>query len=114
MVEEEELVEKIFNFLSCTEQQTLSFIQEVLDDIKLFDEKQRDYGPGNIAAFGEIGVLVRANDKVARLINLLWTRPSHDEEPTNESIKDSWQDLSVYGVIARLVRKGKWLTGPQK
>lgn len=99
------LEKQLFESLGCTEEQTHSFIQEVLDDIVLFDQKQRDYGPTNISAFGEKGVLVRTNDKMARLINLVWS----DKDPTNESVEDSWRDLSVYGVIARLVRTGRWL-----
>ncbi len=110
---------QIYKDLGCSEHQTLSFIQEVLEDIQLFDRKQRDYGPQNIATFMEKGVLVRANDKMARLVNLLWTLPGsiqvimegEELKPiavANESIEDSWRDLSVYGVIARLCRKGLW------
>ncbi len=103
--DEETLVQEIHTQLGCTEDQSLAFIQEVLYDISLFDQKQRDYGPRNIAAFEEKGVLVRAHDKMARLVNLIWLR---EGDPTNESIEDSWRDLSVYGVIARLCRKGLW------
>lgn len=109
----------LFKSLDCTEEQTKAFIQLVLDDIQLFDRKQRDYGPRNISTFGEKGVLVRAHDKMARLVNLLWNLPgTHaivqrgeqvETLPANEPIEDSWQDLSVYGVIARLVRTGQWL-----
>ena len=28
--------------------------------------------------------------------------------PINESIDDSWKDSSIYGVIARLCRRGLW------
>ena len=90
--------------LACTEPITQEFISEVLGDIMLFDKKQKDYGSSNIADFGELGVLIRANDKIARLKNLLRTK----RRPANESIRDSWQDLSVYGVIARLVRRHVW------
>ncbi len=106
------LVTEIHQQLGCTEDQTTPFIREVLEDIQLFDRKQRDYGPQNIAAFGEVGVLVRANDKIARLINLIWTRgldaTGTKITPANESLEDSWRDLSVYGVIARLCRKELW------
>ena len=75
-----------------------------LEDIVTFDRKQHDYGSRNIGDFGEAGVLVRANDKMARLKNL----SGKAEAPTNESIEDSWKDLSVYGIIARLCRAGVW------
>lgn len=76
----------------------------VLDDMReLMIAKQRDYGPGNILDFGDQGVLVRANDKVARLKNLY-----KGNRPQNESIDDSWVDLANYAVIAMMVRRGYW------
>lgn len=99
------IVNDIFEELGCTQDQTRSFIEEILKDVILFDRKQHDYGPSNISAFGEMGVLVRANDKMARLRNLVWA----NRTPENESVDDSWRDLSVYGVIARLVRSDRWI-----
>lgn len=75
------------------------------ENIQLLDKKQQDYGPGNISAFGEHGVLVRLSDKFERLKNLLTNRR---RKPRNEPIIDSWRDISNYGVIAILVRKGLW------
>lgn len=80
--------------------------EEALDEImielrELLIEKQRDYGHRNILDFGEYGVLVRANDKIARLKNLLGKK-----EPKNESIDDSWRDLANYAIIALMLRKG--------
>ncbi|NPV80722.1 MAG: DUF1599 domain-containing protein [Firmicutes bacterium] len=69
---------------------------------ELMIKKQRDYGHENITAFGEFGVLVRLNDKVARLRNLL----SKDKEPQNESIEDSWWDIANYAIIAQMLRRG--------
>jgi hypothetical protein len=77
-----------------------------VENIQLLDRKQQDYGPGNIAAFGEFGVLVRANDKIERLKNLHKT--GRLDDPQNESVTDSWLDLSCYGIIAQLIRKGLW------
>ena len=83
----------------------------MLSDIALFDKKQRDYGPENIAKFGLTGVLVRSSDKIERLINLqAISIDSVQYKPAaNESIEDSWQDLSVYGVIARVLMANKWM-----
>jgi hypothetical protein len=64
--------------------------------------KQRDYGHGNILAFGEFGVLVRANDKMERMKNL----QKAQGEPSNESIDDTWIDLAGYSIIALMLRKG--------
>lgn len=75
-----------------------------LANIQVLDRKQRDYGSGNIAAFGEFGVLVRTWDKVSRLRNLL----TNVKTPANESIEDSWLDLCNYSIIAVLCRRGEW------
>lgn len=96
----------LFEELDCTEELTREFIKIVIEDIKTFDEKQHDYGVRNISEFGEFGVLIRCNDKMSRLKNLLKT--NEDTEYKNEPIEDSWRDLAVYAIIARLCRKGVW------
>jgi len=69
--------------------------------VRLLIKKQRDYGHDNINAFGEYGILVRANDKIARLKNL------YDKETIeNESIEDSWLDEGGYSILALMVRRG--------
>jgi len=103
-VDHDRLRTNIHKFLECTEDCTFEIIDILLDDIKLFDQKQRDYGKLNIAKFGQIGVLVRASDKIERLTNLIQSA----RVPSNESVEDSWQDLSVYGAIARVINKGSW------
>ena len=69
-----------------------------------FDAKQKDYGSGNIAKFGLDGVLIRMSDKIERLIHLR----SQKTSPANEAIKDSYLDLSVYGIIAMMCWDGVW------
>jgi len=103
-VERDRLRSNIHKFLGCTEDHTFEIIDIMLSDIQLFDQKQRDYGRLNIAKFGQVGVLVRASDKIERLTNLIQS----DKVPSNESVEDSWQDLSVYGAIARVINKGSW------
>ena len=98
------IVEYLYDVLECNEAQTKPIIKKFMSDIKLFDKKQHDYGPGNIAKFGEFGVLVRTNDKLERLINL----NKRGDTPANESVMDTWQDLSVYGAIARVVKQDQW------
>ena len=79
----------------------------VLGELReLMISKQQDYGPGNITAFGEYGVLVRASDKFERLKNLL--APGSTTEPQHESIDDSWKDWANYGIIALLLRRNLW------
>ncbi len=105
------LTDIIWESLDCTEAQTKDIIDVMLSDIALFDKKQRDYGPENIAKFGLTGVLVRSSDKIERLINLQTISiDSVQYKPeANESVADSWQDLSVYGVIARVLMANKWV-----
>ncbi len=71
---------------------------------ELLIRKQQDYGHGNIMDFGELGVLVRVNDKVRRLRNL-WESDRLDD-PSNESVDDSWMDLLNYAAIALMLRRG--------
>lgn len=82
-------------------------VEEVVGDLMLvMYSKQRDYGRGNIDAFGEVGVLVRASDKLARLKNLLYDNPG--STPKNESVIDTWGDLANYAIIALMIRRGWW------
>lgn len=70
----------------------------------LLDKKNRDYGPGNISAFGEQGVIVRLNDKVERLKTLVWG----GKNPEHEKVSDTWLDVANYGVIGLLCHRGDW------
>ncbi len=75
-----------------------------LENVALLNRKHKDYSAENITAFGEFGVLVRVNDKICRLKNLL----SMGMEPKNESVEDSWLDLANYAIIAQLIRRKIW------
>lgn len=86
------------------EELTIEFLKVIADMVATFDRKQHDYGSGNIAKFGELGTLVRASDKLERLVNLR----KNGKQAANESIDDSWLDLATYGVIALMCRKGVW------
>lgn len=79
-------------------------LQITAEAIALCIDKQKDYGPGNIAAFGEMGVLIRLNDKVERLKNLLKTGAT----PANESLEDTWIDILNYGMIGLAVHRKWW------
>ena len=81
----------------------------------MFCEKQHDYGARNISLGGDmennedkqlalIGVAIRLNDKVQRLLNLV----KSNSDPKNESIRDAFLDISNYGAIAQVVMDGEW------
>ena len=77
--------------------------KEIAEEIvELLISKQRDYGKNNILDFGEYGILVRSNDKIARLRNL----NQKGVNPVNESIDDTWKDISGYAIIALMLRRG--------
>ena len=71
-----------------------------------FKKKQASYGSGNISSFGEFGVIVRMNDKMERLKNLVVK--DKDNPLQDETIDDTYLDLADYALIAVLVRRGLW------
>ena len=86
------------------------------EQYELFCKKQMDYGPSNIAMgtsldtdeekrLSKIGLIVRINDKIQRLINLV---VKNNRKAQNEPTVDAFKDLSVYGIIAQIVEAGKW------
>ena len=92
---------------------TFAKIQE--ENFTVFCQKQHDYGSRNISLGGDmdrdddkklamIGITIRLNDKVQRLLNLI----KDNDDPENESIRDAFLDISNYGAIAQVVMDGKW------
>ena len=51
------------------------------------------------------GLWFRKNDKIQRLLQLV-VKGQPDE--VGEAIEDTYQDLSVYGVISQIVSRNKW------
>lgn len=102
----DKLINKICTDLELTEELSEHFLRSFLSCVSLFDAKQHDYGPDNIAQFGDLGVLIRLNDKVQRLRTLLMS----GEAPrfSDEALDDTWMDIAVYGVIGFMCHKGKW------
>ncbi len=75
-----------------------------LENVALLNRKHKDYGPGNISATGEHGVVTRIADKSARLIQLVMKNIG----PANETVEDSYADISNYGLIGQLLRRNLW------
>ena len=82
----------------------------------LFCQKQMDYGPTNISMGTQlktdsekrlslVGLIVRINDKVQRLLNLM---VKNNRKAQNEPSIDAFKDLACYGIIAQIVQNGKW------
>ena len=68
--------------------------------------KQKDYGPENIARFGNIGLLIRMHDKIARLENIYqkcdgeFNKAVNVNAVSNETIIDTLIDIIGYSAIA--------------
>jgi len=86
----------------------VEFLRLSLENVRLFDSKQVDYGSQNVSLNGELGVMVRTQDKVSRMRNLLLKQLSGDKEVNHESLEDTYRDLANYGIIGLMLNKGIW------
>ena len=77
-------------------------IDDVIEGIAdVLVAKHHDYGEENLVEFGELGILVRSSDKVARLKNLLDKKGIVN----GESREDTWKDLAGYAIQALILMK---------
>ena len=88
-----------------------------LEQYELFSKKMMDYGKGNISVGSNLetdqevhvaltGLWFRMNDKIQRLKQLVLLKK--DAKVESESVIDTFQDLSIYGIIAQIVKNKKW------
>ena len=88
-----------------------------MEQFQLFAKKMLDYGKGNISVGSNLdtpeeekvaltGLWFRMNDKIQRLKQLVLL--SREAKVTTESVKDTFQDLSIYGIIAQIVKNKQW------
>ena len=95
---------------------TAEFRRLQKEQYELFLKKQHDYGPGNISVgtmlqtkeevpLALTGLWFRMNDKIQRLKNLLM---SGRETAVDEPMEDAYLDVSNYGIMATIVKNGKW------
>lgn len=95
---------------------TAEYKQIMMEQYVLFCKKHRNYGTSNINVGSNLetesdiklaltGLWFRVNDKIQRLKNLVVLG---EPDTVGESIGDTLQDLSVYGIIAQIVQKGKF------
>ncbi len=86
------------------------------EQYELFCRKQHDYGSTNISVGTNLetdeevklsltGLWFRMNDKIQRLKNLLM---KDRESAVDEPMEDAFLDLSNYGIMATIVKEGKW------
>lgn len=103
----------------CEEQypeMTKEFKKILNEQYELFCKKQLNYGPSNIAVGTSLltdddmklsltGLFFRMNDKIQRIKQLVVLGK---QDQVGEAISDTFQDLSVYGIIAQIVQRKKW------
>ena len=86
------------------------------EQYETFCKKQYDYGQHNITLGMDLSdpdnchlsitaIIIRINDKIQRLFNLVLRRKAKAQ---NEPIEDAFKDISVYSIIAQIVSNGKW------
>ena len=95
---------------------TAEYKKIMMEQYETFCLKQSNYGPSNISVGTSLstpddgklslrGLWFRMNDKIQRLKQLIVLGK---QDNVGEAIEDTFQDLSVYGVICQLVSRGKW------
>ena len=95
---------------------TAEYKKLMMEQYITFCKKHRNYGTGNInvgtnlETDGDVklaltGLWFRMNDKIQRLKQLV-VLGQPDE--VGENIQDTYEDMSVYGVIAQIVQRKKW------
>jgi hypothetical protein len=95
---------------------TAEYKKIIMEQYETFCLKQSNYGPGNISVGTSLstpddvklsltGLWFRMNDKIQRLKQLIVLGK---QDNVGEAVEDTFQDLSVYGVICQLVNRGKW------
>ena len=98
-------------------QMTAEFRRLQREQYELFLHKQHDYGPGNISVGTQLqtpeeiqlsltGLWFRMNDKIQRRKNLLMSGRGNAVE--GEPMEDAFLDVSNYGIMATIVKNGKW------
>jgi len=98
-------------------QMTAEFRRFQKEQYNLFLHKQHDYGPGNISVGSTLeteedvklsltGLWFRMNDKIQRLKTLLMS--GKESAVANEPMTDAFLDVSNYGIMATIVKNGKW------
>ena len=95
---------------------TTEYKKIMMEQYIIFCKKHRNYGTGNVNVGTNLetdndvklsltGLWFRMNDKIQRLKQLVVLG---EPDTVGESIVDTFQDLSVYGIIAQIVQQKKF------
>lgn len=96
-------------------EQTKRFRELLEEEYQTHLEKNADYSAWNVNATGQIGLVVRMWDKMARIMSLtgfdIGTGKFSGEklnQVKDETIVDTAKDMGVYAKIFRIFSEGKW------
>ena len=95
---------------------TQDYKKIMMNQYVLFCKKHRNYGTGNVNVGTNLetdsdvklsltGLWFRMNDKIQRLKQLVI---QNEPDTVGESVTDTFQDLSVYGIISQIVQQKKF------
>jgi hypothetical protein len=104
----EDLQEAIEDTLEIQTDMGREIIKAALECIKLFDNKQQDYGSANILMSGELGVACRLQDKASRIRHILIKQLKGDTKINYESLEDAYIDVANIGMIGMLLSRNLW------
>ena len=95
---------------------TAEYKKIMMEQYIIFCKKHRNYGTGNVNVGTNLetdsdvklaltGLWFRLNDKIQRLKQLVI---QNEPDTVGESLTDTFQDLSIYGIIAQIVKQKKF------
>ena len=85
-----------------------TYLNEQLDIIKkMLIAKHHDYGSNNLKKRGMLGIMVRLDDKMARIDNLLQNQNTDKQNQVDETIADTLYDVAGYAIQAILLLENK-------
>ncbi len=76
---------------------TMEAFEEMRD---LLVSKRQSYGPHSLTRFGLTGIVIRASDKIERLVTM--AQSGTTENADGDSMEDALKDLIGYGLLGLL------------
>jgi hypothetical protein len=90
---------------------TTEYEQALDEQLKIIKEillqKHHDYGADNLKRHGLKGILVRLDDKTARIDNLLKIKDGSAPNKVGETIEDTFYDIAGYAIQAILLSQNR-------
>ncbi len=79
-------------------------MEKIIDEIReTLRKKNKIYGDNNIIKIGKRGILIRIEEKIERLRNMI-----ENNIEDKESRDDSWKDIAGYSIIGAMLERDKW------